>query len=79
MLQDIAIGENVKIKVIPRAKKTEIIGKMDDGSVKIKLKAVPEDGKANAELLHFLEKKYGGNWEIIAGATNTRKMVRKIS
>lgn len=46
--------------------------------IKIRLKAVPEDGKANAELLDFLEKNYGGKWELVSGATNTRKIVRKV-
>lgn len=45
----------VKIKVIPRSKKTEFVGKMDDGSLKIKIKSVPEHGKANQELLDFFE------------------------
>lgn len=79
MLQDINFYENVKIKVIPRSKKTEIIGKMDDGAIKIRLKAIPEDGKANRELLDFLDKNFGKKWELVSGTTNTRKIVRKIS
>lgn len=43
MLQDMIFEEIVKIKVIPRAKKTEIIGTMDDGTLKIRIKAVPEN------------------------------------
>lgn len=78
MLQDIVIGENVKIKVIPRSRKTEFIWIMDDGSIKIKLKAIPEDGKANKELISFLRKNFGWNWEVISGLTNTRKIVKKI-
>lgn len=78
MLQDISLGENVKIKVIPRSKKTEIIGVMDDGSLKIRLAAVPENGKANEVLLAFLSGEYGGKWEVVSGVTNTRKIVRKI-
>lgn len=42
------------IKVIPRAKKTESAGYMDDGTLKIRLRAVPEDGAANMELCRFL-------------------------
>lgn len=79
MLENTDFHENVKIKVTPRAKKTEFAGKMDDGTIKIRLKAVPEDGKANAELLDFLGKNCGGKWELVSGATNTRKIVRKIS
>ena len=43
MLQDMIFEEIVKIKVIPRAKKTEIIGTMDDGTLKIRIKAVPKN------------------------------------
>lgn len=66
------------IKVIPRAKKTEYIGLMDDGSLKIRLRAIPEDDKANKELLHFLEENTGEKWEIISGSTSARKMIRKV-
>lgn len=51
---------------------------MDDNSIKIKLKAIPEDGKANIELIDFLDKNFGKKWELVSGATTTRKIVRKI-
>ncbi len=38
------------VKVIPRANKSGIAGFLDDGTLKVKLCAVPEKGKANAEL-----------------------------
>ncbi len=68
--------KTITVKVIPRAKKTEFVGMLDDGCYKIRLKAVPEDGKANEELLKFLEKETGKKWEIIAWWTNTRKTLR---
>ena len=43
-----------KVKVIPRSRKTEFAGIMDDGTLKIKVAAIPGDGKANAELCAFL-------------------------
>lgn len=64
---------NISVKVIPRAKKTEIIGLMDDGNIKIRLQAVPEDGKANLELLNLLEDDTGAQWEIVSGYMTTRK------
>lgn len=69
-------AQSLSIKVIPRAKKTELVDLLDDGSYKIRLKAVPEDGKANEELLNFLEAETGKKWEIIAGWTSTRKTLR---
>lgn len=67
---------SLTIKVIPRAKKTEYVGLMSDRTLKIRLAAVPEDGKANAELLRFLEEITGNTWEIVSGITNSRKVVR---
>lgn len=65
------------VKVIPRAKMTELVGYMDDGSLKVRLKAIPEDGKANDELLKFLEKIGLGNWKIRSGVTSTRKILER--
>jgi|JI10StandDraft_1071094.scaffolds.fasta_scaffold918993_1 uncharacterized protein (TIGR00251 family) len=70
--------KTITVKVIPRAKKTEFVGMLNDGCYKIRLKAVPEDGKANEELLKFLEKETGKKWEIVGGWNTTRKKVRII-
>jgi uncharacterized protein len=67
------------VKVIPRAGKTEIVGFLEDGTLKVKLCAVPERGKANAELCQVL-----GAWlgvsrrgvSILSGETSQRKRVR---
>ncbi len=70
---------DLKIKVIPRSARSEIAGTMDDGTLKVRIKAVPEDGKANRELCAFLAKHYGVSAEkveLLAGATSTRKLVR---
>lgn len=48
-----------KIKVIPRSRKTEFAGVMDDGTLKVKVAAVPEDGKANKALCSFLASHHG--------------------
>jgi uncharacterized protein (TIGR00251 family) len=52
---------------------------MADGTVKIRVKAVPEDGKANEELCTFLARHYGvsrDRVEIVTGATAQRKRIR---
>jgi uncharacterized protein (TIGR00251 family) len=41
------------IKVVPRARKNEIVG-YENGVLKVRLKAVPEKGEANEELIDFL-------------------------
>lgn len=57
---------HITIRVTVRAKKTEYIGRMSDGAYKFRLKAVPEDGKANRELLDWINKNTGSEWEIIS-------------
>jgi uncharacterized protein (TIGR00251 family) len=46
------------IKAVPGSAKTEFAG-IKDGKLRIRLSAVPENGKANAEMLSFLAKALG--------------------
>ena len=69
----------LRIKVIPKSPKTEIIGTMEDGTLKIRVAAPAEKGKANAELIAFLAKHHGvqrANVVIISGETSHFKQVR---
>lgn len=72
----------LQVKVIPKARKTEFIEWLkEDGSdtAKIKLKAAPEKGAANKDLLHFLAKSCHLKKEdvkIISGHTSTRKLIK---
>src|SRR5258708_4676855 len=69
----------IQIKVLPRAAKTEFAGEMADGTLKLRVKAVPEDGKANEELLSFLARHYGvarQSVQIGPRATSQRKRIR---
>lgn len=69
----------VQVKVIPRASRSEVTGEMADGTLKVKLAAVPEDGKANEELCRVLAVHYGvarSEVEVVVGKTATRKQVR---
>ncbi len=49
----------LRVKVIPRSPKSEIAGQMADGTLKIKIAAPPEKGKANEVLCAFLARHYG--------------------
>ncbi|MBI3682919.1 MAG: DUF167 domain-containing protein [Acidobacteria bacterium] len=68
----------LKVKVIPGSSRTEMTGVMADGTIKIRVAAPPEKGKANAELCAFLARHYGvprRNVEILTGETSARKQV----
>ncbi len=68
-----------KIKVTPKQAKTEIFSVLWDGTVKIRLKAVPEKWKANKELISFLAKELWikkDDIEIIAWASDQLKLVK---
>lgn len=67
----------LKIRVIPKSQKVEIVDFMDDGSVKIRLKSAPEQWKANKELEKFLLKGLSlKNIEIISWKSDRTKLVR---
>ena len=69
----------LSVKVVPKASKTESAGIMADGTRKIRLAAMPENGQANEALRRFLADEYDvtlNQVEIVAGHTSTRKTVR---
>lgn len=67
----------LKVKVKPSARKTEILKKLGD-ELEIAVAAPAEGGKANAELIRFLGKKFGGEVKIIRGKTSKRKLIEII-
>lgn len=72
-------GAAIGIRVITRATETEVAGKLDDGTLKIRLKASPAgDRAANDELVAFLAEKLDvdpAKIEIVAGAGNRDKIL----
>jgi uncharacterized protein (TIGR00251 family) len=69
----------IRVKVVPRARRTELAGEMADGALKVRVAAAPEKGEANQELCAFLARHYGvprTAVEVVAGHTGTRKTVR---
>ena len=66
------------IKVIPKSSRNEIVGLLADGSLKLKVTAAPEKGKANAAICAFLADEFGipkRNVEIVHGETSSLKQV----
>jgi len=68
----------LRVRVQPRASRTELAG-VREGQLRIRLKAPPVDGAANAELLRFLGRKVLGvppsSLEIVRGAGSRDKTV----
>lgn len=66
------------LKVIPKSSKNEIVGVLDDGSLRVKITAAPEKGKANAAVCAFLAEVFDvpkRNVEILRGETAPNKQV----
>jgi uncharacterized protein (TIGR00251 family) len=71
------------VKVIPKAQKTEFVEVLEDGEGeqvwKIKVAAVPEKGKANAELCAYLAKLFQVSKKSVVvtqGETSQRKIIK---
>jgi uncharacterized protein len=69
----------LRVKVVPRSSKSEIAGQMADGTLKVKIAAPPEKGKANEALCAFLARHYGvprAAVTIVSGHAVALKLVR---
>jgi uncharacterized protein (TIGR00251 family) len=69
----------LSVKVIARASRSEVAGLGDDGSLRVRIAAVPEKGKANEELRSLLSRYFGvskRNVQIVSGETSTHKRIR---
>lgn len=69
----------LKVKVVPNSSRDQLVGFMDNGFYKVKLKVPPEDGKANKALITLLSKKLGVIKKAVVierGETSPEKVVR---
>ncbi|MGB6296862.1 MAG: DUF167 domain-containing protein [Rivularia sp. (in: cyanobacteria)] len=67
----------ITVKVKPNSKEQKIIEE-NDGSLTIRLKSPPVDGKANEELIKVLSKKYSvpkSYIRIKSGASSRQKLI----
>lgn len=77
MLQEVNGRIVLRVKVIPRASRSEIVGWEND-ELKIRLAAVPDKGQANDELIRFLSRHLGvGKTSIVLlnGETSRHKKI----
>jgi hypothetical protein len=69
----------LRVKIIPRSARNQIVGALSDGTLKIRIAAAPEKGKANEALCAFLADHYRvpkANVMVVSGHTSTLKLVR---
>jgi uncharacterized protein (TIGR00251 family) len=67
----------LSFKVVPGASRDEIAGQHGE-AIRVKLRAPPVDGRANAALVSFLAKRLGlraTDLQVITGATSRLKLV----
>ena len=81
LLAELASRQTVvfPVRIHPHAKKTEITEILEDGSLKISVKAPAESGWANVELIKFLSKCFDvlpSQVSIISGTAARRKRIR---
>ena len=70
-------GVRLAVQITPNAKKTEVIGVLDD-ALKLKLQAQPIEGKANEALVRYLAETLSvprSAVTITHGQTNKRKLI----
>ena len=71
----------LRIKVNPKASKSEIKEILNDGTVKINISSLPEKGKANTELIKILSSEFcdeKNKIKIISGSKSKLKLVKII-
>jgi Uncharacterized conserved protein len=69
---------SLSVKVIPKSSRNEIAAILDDGTLKLKIAAAPEKGKANAEIRTFLAREFQvrqKNVEIVHGELSALKHI----
>jgi uncharacterized protein (TIGR00251 family) len=76
-MRGVYLSMGIPVRVIPNASRSRVAGEQD-GFLKVYIKAVPEKGKANKELMDVLARHFGRKVEIVRGQTSRKKIVRLI-
>ncbi len=73
-LSSYIIEGKLKVRVMPKAGRNQV--KEENGKLKVYLKEVAEDGRANVALVKFFKKELGIAVEIKSGFTSREKVLR---
>jgi hypothetical protein len=77
-LHDGKHGAALAVRVTPRASRNQIVGILNDGTIKVHIAAPPVDDQANHKLIEFLAEVLDvpkSSLDIVAGATGRDKLV----
>jgi uncharacterized protein (TIGR00251 family) len=79
---NLVISEHIKnnlfsLKVIPNSSRNFL--KEENGKLKLYLKAVPEKGKANGELINFFKKECHLKVKVKHGMTSRKKVIEVLN
>ncbi|HAX70453.1 MAG TPA: DUF167 domain-containing protein [Anaerolineales bacterium] len=78
VLHDGKRGSALALRITPRASRNQIVGVMNDGTVKVHIAANPDDDDGNSELIAYLSEVLGvpkSRIEIVAGENGRDKLV----
>ena len=78
VLHDGKRGSALALRITPRASRNQIVGVMNDGTVKVHIAANPDDDDGNLELIAYLSEVLGvpkSRIEIVAGENGRDKLV----
>ncbi|MBI5390138.1 YggU family protein [Candidatus Woesearchaeota archaeon] len=71
------LPRRISVHVKPNAVKTELL-EAEGTCMKIALKAPPQDGKANLELIKFFSKQFKKRIRIVSGITSKHKVIEVV-
>ncbi len=77
-LHDGKKGAALGVRVVPRARKNEIVEVMKDGAIRVRLQAEPQDANLNKMLAEYLSSILGisaQQIEVVAGQNGRDKLV----
>ncbi len=69
----------LRVKVIPKSPQSKLVEEMADGTLKIRIAAPPEKGKANLELIKFLSQHFDypkNQIRIVSGKNDPLKLIK---
>jgi uncharacterized protein YggU (UPF0235/DUF167 family) len=71
-------GSALAVRVTPRASQNQIVGVLNDGTIKVHLASEPGDDELNGELVRYLAEVLGvpnSRLEVVAGENGRDKLV----